>query len=472
MKTVIKENRMIIFYLSGLFVLMAAYAAIQPQGSGPDENMKYLVCQYIYEHKSLPVGTNPAVLSPRWGTSYAFTPYLAYVLCAFNMTIASFFSNSPDVLYLAARFQSAAAMTAAAFFVWKISRELFDKKSVQWLFTAACTLEPEILFTGTYINSDSLACMSVAMIIYAWIIGWKRRWDTKSCLVLALGIGICAQSYYDAFGYILTSLIFFFVSCVYFVRHPAAHPGAPQLLPSGQTSLFSGFRQSLITGNNPVRDRKGIFKKAGLISGCSFLLAGWWYIRNFLLYDGDFLGLKASAVCAQANALDKWKPSNLKTPINCGESLWSMITTRQWIEKTALSFFGLFEKYLKLPTFTYWIFLWLFILGLACYLIFRERAPFTREESYERRLLCSVFVLNIIITVGLSMYYSYTYDFQPQGRYLLPSLIPIVFFAVSGWNRLLELIKDNRRRELAFCSLYGWYGLAAIVPYMMLVKII
>ena len=38
----------------------------------------------------------------------------------------------------------------------------------------------------------------------------------------------------------------------------------------------------------------------------------------------------------------------------------------------------------------------------------------------------------IAMPIGLSAWYSYTTDYQPQGRYLLPMLIPICYYAARG----------------------------------------
>jgi hypothetical protein len=42
------------------------------------------------------------------------------------------------------------------------------------------------------------------------------------------------------------------------------------------------------------------------------------------------------------------------------------------------------------------------------------------------------------ITIGLSMYYSFTWDFQPQGRYCFPALLPIALLSAKGIEQIVD----------------------------------
>ena len=43
------------------------------------------------------------------------------------------------------------------------------------------------------------------------------------------------------------------------------------------------------------------------------------------------------------------------------------------------------------------------------------------------------------ITIGLCVFYSYTWEFQPQGRYILPILIPFMYLVNLGIGKLCRL---------------------------------
>ena len=46
-------------------------------------------------------------------------------------------------------------------------------------------------------------------------------------------------------------------------------------------------------------------------------------------------------------------------------------------------------------------------------------------------------VFLIMIPVFLFLYYVYYSDNQPQGRYLMPALYPLMYFVTLGWNNIL-----------------------------------
>ena len=54
-----------------------------------------------------------------------------------------------------------------------------------------------------------------------------------------------------------------------------------------------------------------------------------------------------------------------------------------------------------------------------------------------------------IIPVVLNFYHSYCVDYQPQGRYILPGLVPMMYFTVCGVTHLTErFISKMRYRNI------------------------
>mgnify|MGYP006892997584 CR=1 FL=1 len=77
----------------------------------------------------------------------------------------------------------------------------------------------------------------------------------------------------------------------------------------------------------------------------------------------------------------------------------------------------------------------------------------------------------MIIPNILNAYYSYASDYQPQGRYSLPMIVPLTYFMVMGYGNLfdVQIKKESLRKKiyaaicvalavLAFCVL--WRDLA------------
>lgn len=418
-KKILKRIGIAIFIIF-IFSLCFAMSMNTEYNSAPDEAMKNDVCGYIYNNWKLPHGGDESIRNEIWGISYAFTPIFSYMISAVFMKITSFFTEDAYTILVAARFVSVLCITAYAFMCIRISEKLF-KGIYRWVFVAFTTLLPQLLYLGSYINNDSIALLSISIIVYSWIIGLEKDWDWKSCIMLAIGIGICALSYYNAYGYILTSVIIYFASC--YIKK---------------------------------MDIKEFFKKGFTIAGIAILIAGWCFIRNFIIYDGDFLGLNTSREYGEMYAQEQYKPSNRKTPANQNYSLIYMLKDMKWIATTKNSFIGLFGymsvRMNKLIYLGYEMIGALGIIGLVLAGIvhltksLKQKDKSEKEKNDKEKILFNgIMALNIVITIALSIYYSYFMDFQPQGRYIIPMIIPFMYFIVIGIKYIFDRIIKNEK---------------------------
>lgn len=235
----------------------------------------------------------------------------------------------------------------------------------------------------------------------------------KSNIILGIGIGICFLSYYNAYGYILISFILFIL-----------------------TNIL-----------NKVKI-KDFFKKGLVIAGISFIIAGWWFIRSAIIYNGDFLGLKTQDEYANKYAMPDFKPAIKETPQRNGESLLYMFFNNEWLKSTYLSFIAIFGGMeILLPyMFIYKIYFIIHIMGFIGQLLFIKK-NFTfidkNEEEKTKVILNYSFIFSIIIPIILSVYYSYTSDFQPQGRYIMPMVIPFYYFVITGIKNIVEKLEKR-----------------------------
>lgn len=398
-----REKRWEKLYIGFIFVLLVIWSVSAKAATGPDEAMKYDVCKYIAVNGHLPHGGAPSIRNGIWGTSYGFTPLLSYIVSAIFLKIAGLFTENVQALYVAVRFTSVLCITGMTAMVIRIGHLLFEKRKSRWLFIVFTTLLPQVLYLGSYLNNDSFALLTISIIIYAWIRGIREQWDLKNSVLLAVGIGLCALSYYNAYGYILCSIPLFFLSC----------------RKSGKTK----------------EDTTRMWKMAGVITGIAFLIAGWWFIRNAVIYQGDFLGLSTSNRYAEQYALPEFKPSMRPNPNHLGWSFYEMLISNDWIKVSMTSFVGLLGTEM-IPVLGYvykaiWAVILLGYAGIAVKVL-------RREKEGESRLLLVIFAVSIVIPVALSFYHSYWIDFQPQGRYLMPMLIPFMYFSVKGLGYILE----------------------------------
>ena len=429
----IKDNKnelLIAALVIYIFSLCFSWAVTTPYNSAPDESMKYDICKYIAYNSKLPHGTDEAIRDPRYGTSYGFSPMLSYIIGGYFMKIVLLFNLSSEHLFWAARFTSVLTITAYAVIVLIISNKLFEG-SYKILFIVFSTMLPQLIYLGSYINNDSLAILSSSIIIYSWIIGLKSDWDWKSCIIMGIGIGLCAMAYYNAYGYILCSIILYCLSC---------------------------FKKKI--------KFKEFFKKGTLISIIALSIAGWWFVRSYIIYDGDILGRNAARNLSEQYGIRGYKPSHILTPKKVGKSLWFMLAKMKWIKTSLNSFIGVFEwmsmTMMPIDYLIYYIIGAIGILGILSKLLImiisnikQKMNKFTKNKKEDEnnigKLFNIIMVVVMIIPIVLSIQYSYNNDYQPQGRYLMPMIIPFMYFLVKGYQYLIEEIwKNEKVKEILF----------------------
>lgn len=423
-----------ILFLLFIFALYFAFSVLNPGGQAPDEHMRNQMAGFIFDHGKLPHGGDPSLRNPIWGISYGFTPVLSYMISAVFMKITSLFTVDGAAMLLAARFTSVVCGTVSAFFYLRISKQLF-KGSFRWLFVIFCTLLPQLVFINSYVNSDSLGIMSGTIIVYAWILGLKRKWDIKSCILLAVGISICALSYYNAYGFILCSIILFLASYLWLYRKEKY------------------FKQML--------------SRALIIIAIVAVLAGWWFIRSAILYNGDFIGMKTSDMYAQRYAQHNYKPSNILTPEKQGIPVITMLVSMKWLITTARGFVAAFGNAdLPFPNPILYIpYIMIFATGIIGVIYSLKNIPrMLKSEFLKRRVLFNIVMfIAMIIPIILAITYSYSNDFQPQGRYVMPMILPFMYFVVMGIQQLADrFIKSKKARNITIATIGIFYALMPI----------
>lgn len=412
-----------ILYLIALFAFYTLWAWTQPMDAGPDEAMRYQIPTFIYENNALPHGGDPSIRNEIWGISYGFNPIFSYMISALFMKIVSIFTTADFALLMAARMVSVLFGVGTGYFAIQISKKLFPR-AYRAPFVVLVTLLPQMVFIASYVNNDSMAFCSTAMIVYMWICGIETNWDKKTCIGLALSISLCALSYYNAYGFILCSILLF-----------------------GFTSAFC--QEKKFDYSNMLR--KGIF-----ISVIVLACISWWFIRNAILYDGDFLAREVAREYGELYAAPGFKPSDHPTPQNTGRTLKQMLFDDQWLYTTRLSFVGCFGymQYL-LPSSWYSFYLYPFYLG-ALGMILKLPSKFNPRRNNKwnwEGLLHITFAIAMVIPIGLSIFYSYTSDYQAQGRYILPMIIPFSYFVIQGLATFIDFLFKKKQVWIVTCGL-------------------
>jgi hypothetical protein len=182
-------------------------------------------------------------------------------------------------------------------------------------------------------------------------------------------------------------------------------------------------------------------------------------------------GDSPQAVLQQAEkyADPDFKPSALKTPGQGfegvhmkarGYTLRDVLIGHEWLSRTIASFYGTYGWMAFFSPRWFYLMMGLgWFIFLGCALL----ATFAGPPEPER-VFCGIAWLYLPLIILISLYYSWTYDFQAQGRYLFP-FFPILFYLVNtvkpGCRRLLSATVWG----LFIMGAYGFifFGLKAVV---------
>lgn len=458
-----KRNRYRILFLLFVFFVYLAWACTQRFNFSPDEKMRYQIAQYIYEHGTLPHGGDPEIRNADWGISYAFNPILSYIISAVFMKITSLFTQSEWELVIAARMANVLFGTASAFLIFRIGEKRF-KKQERVLFCFLCTMLPGAAILFTYVNTDGLALFSSACIIYMWVRALEEGWTVKNCILLGISLSLCVLSYYNAYGYGVCSILFFAVSAL----------GYGKKKPDWKRLFLGGF----------------------LVTAVVAVLAGWWFVRNSMIYDGDFLARRTMHEYAIKYAKPEFNPNNVTTFQEYPDAnILTMLLYKQewmpyrWTSYVILGVVGVLGyNQIFLSKMIYFPYLLMLGTGLAAViwkgrdLFYLRRNKVSIEKKWNDQetiqevvirqkgispngLFHVTMLIALVIPNILNLYYSYTSDYQPQGRYSMPMLIPLMYFVTVGCSRLADrFIKNEKLKKYCFYIVAA--AVAAIAVYV------
>lgn len=413
-----KEWAAEVFFYLLVFAAIACFAVVQTFGDPPDEINRFKVVDYICRYGRLPHGADPEVILDGYGASYAFQPILTYIIQGFLLRFLRLFTEDSHVLLLAARMVNAAFGVLMAYYVRRIAREAWKNPYLQWTFTFMVVFLPQNIFIHSYVNTDSMAMLSVAVIFDALLRAQRTGYGRKGCIQLAAGIILCAMSYYNAYGIIVAAILLFVSDYVHI---------------SGEKGLQVEWKPLL---------RNGMFISAIVLAGI-----GWWFIRNAALYDGDLIAMDARRECAILTATPEFNPKTRATYQSSGTPLGEMLFGTGYLTLLRDSFIAMFGP-MRIPThgliYLYYKRFWIvacITAALPVQLLWQRQEGKRAEGNKKRLVFYFGMALFCAITIGLSIYYSYTWEYQPQGRYILPVLIPLMYLVTLGVEKLCGLAR-------------------------------
>ncbi len=414
----------VIFYLL-VFASIACFAAVQTFGDPPDEINRFKVVNYICSHGRLPHGADPEIILDGYGASYAFQPILTYILQGFLLRFLKLFTSDGYVLLLAARMVNVFFGVLMAYYVREIAKEGWKNPYLQWVFTIMTVFLPQNIFIHSYVNTDSMAMLSVAVIFHALLRAQRTGYGKRDCIQLAIGIILCAMSYYNAYGIIVAAIIIFASEYIHTPK-----------------------------GKKPWVEWKPLLQNGIFISAVVLAGIGWWFIRNMVLYDGDLIAMNARRECAILTATEEFNPLTRFTYRDSGTPLKDMLFQTGYLTLLRDSFIAMFGP-MQIPThgliYLYYKRFWIVACTAAVLpvqLLWKKGRPAEAEKG-KKTVFYFGMALFCAITIALSIYYSYTWEYQPQGRYILPVLIPLMYLVTLGVEKLCGLSDWGGRRLAA-----------------------
>ena len=384
------------------FSVCLAGALLLPADQCPDEEGRLFLTDWIVRTGTLPTGDEPEVMISGWGFSYALRPFLSSMIGAGFQILAARFTDSSRGLLAAARMGSVLSVTGCCWFCLRLGHRLFERRSSAILFATVVCFLPQVLFLGMYHNNDSLSLLAVSMMLYYLVDSYDRKWPLGSCVGLAFAFSVGLLSYYSIYGWLLMGALFFVLA--------------------------------VLTDRDTPDKGRFILGRVSLIAGICLLLAGWFFIRNALLHDGDFLGIASEAVSrerAEAQGLVLFPYTRCRDE---GMTLLEFLYFKggAFLKLSVASFVGIFgNMQVLLPALLYGIYgLFLVCVPLFFIAVLRRGRPGRRDG-----LLMLMMLLSGFITFCLHLWHSYTRDYEPQGRYIITLIVPLAYMLAYSLDK-------------------------------------
>ena len=399
-----------------MFAVALTGANIIPVAQCPDEAGRRLLSDWIYDTGTLPTGNEYETYIELWGFSYALRPFLSAMIGAFFMRLTSIFTSSAQMLLATSRMSSVLSITACCFFCLKLGHRIFKERRYAVMLAVFVCFLPQVMFLGMYQNNDILGLASVSAMLYFLAEGADTCWSIRSCIGLSVSFSVGLLSYYSVYVWLLMGGVF----CVISVLHDKRIGTKPEFL----------------------------IKHIALVCGICILLAGWFFIRNALLHNGDLLGIASEAASRRALEEQGYTLQPYVSLKRDGYSIpdFFMYHDGEFIKWTLQSLIGVFGYMdIRLPGQLYRLYYAVFLLCVILYLLRILR----HKPDFSERLMMFTVAAAAFLSFILHFWTSYTRDYQPQGRYIISSAL-LLGIMLSWGLEYAEKQLNNKAAETVF----------------------
>ena len=437
------ERIIFLIYIAGFLAMSITMALYQPHLdiktglllSPPDEYNRMLIPYFICKYGYLPTGLEEAVRIHGYGFSYGLYNTLPYIIQGYAMRFVSLFNSSDIAMLYTGRLVNVAFGTIMCIVVYLLSKRLFEDSCYRWLFCFGIMYLPQSLFLHTYINTDSMCMLSTAMMLYGLVWGYQEGFQIKNSIWIALGISICSLSYYNAYGYILACFLLF---VIYYIH-------VEQKKWSFDLTAF----------------RYGIF-----ITVLVLICAGWWFVRAYFVLDGDILGFRMKQQLQDMYGFSTFQATYQARGVGILQMLVENNFARSFISSFIAAYGGMS---ITGNYWTYGSYGLLFLVGFLGVIKSVILEAGWSKMSVKERIFHLMMLFTILCPFIILISFSYTMDYQHQGRYCMPSLVPLMYYTIFGLSSMLNgpKVKPSWRRVLIALAFFITIGSAY---YMVFIK--
>lgn len=387
------SSRYVVAIFTLAFIIRIAYAVVAPPFQAPDEYSHFNYVKSIHDLHQLPIQPNPA---EEPDVLEFHQPPLYYVLISPLFPSTNLIEGRP---LLPLRFINILVSMLTILIVYYFASTVLPQNpfAVALICTVVALL-PTYSYLSATIRNGVLATFFASLGFYLCAKVALNDEEQKEARWSWIGVvaGLAILSKLTAIGFVASAAIFLLVTS-----------------PNLRTAL----------------------RRTGWFSLGLLPTAGWWFIRNFLVY-GHPLKIVESGYDFVAS------------PVTWAHQKYSVIT----LFKTFWAVFGrINEHYFPDIYRFYWWFVGFAVLGMIKYAI-EKRRDLPKE-------LVGFFVVAIGVSLMSTLYYAHSYN-SDQGRYMFPVLIPIATFIVVGLN---ALVPRRHRRWVLDTVLFAFAGINTLV---------
>jgi len=386
--------RPILIAIAVFFIALAfySYAAINfPTLFNLDNQVNHVATRYIAKNHKIPVvvAGDEDILFSKIGTTRALRPPFTFIVSAVVSNLTQDVIKDPIIRQrLGASVIGAVAIAIIFIGFWFT----FNNASLAFLGAISIGLLPKFVFLASCNNDDIGAILSVSLLFTSVLALLKYRHKKWVLFALAFSFGLVLQTKFTAW----LSLPWF--------------------------GLFS------LALLKPVWLK--LIKWLPLLLLISFAAGGWWLVFNMINYgiDDPTASRYASEIQHNLSGIE----SNKQGYSSKGVGVIDLLSNHdQFLSKSFRSFVGYLQWLeLNLNTATYLFYGAIFVIGLLGVLL---RAP---RKHKEQAYLDYILLITIVSQCLFYLHHNWLRDIQPQARYVLPMIMPMVYLFLQALHNL------------------------------------